>query len=387
MKNVFYWSPFVSKVATVTAVMNSAESINKRSKKTGFVASVIDAIEEWSEFKEILDKKKISIIKINKPPIINVFNNYGFIKSRLTYWYIFIRSFFSLHNLIKKRKPEYLIIHLITSLPIFLFIFNKYQTKLILRISGLPRMTLLRKLLWKLASKKIFKITCPTYDTYKDLSKFEFMKDKLVVLKDPVLNLNDINKKKTNENLIQPDLKKFIQNKKFFLSVGRFTKQKNFLFYLKCISQLLKTRKNLYFLFIGDGEERLKFINTIEKKNLKENIFLLDYSDNVHYFMKKSEALVLTSLWEDPGFVLIEAAYNNCSVISSNCPNGPKEIIGDDGGYLFKSNSEEDLMRSFNQFLSDTDEIKKIKKIKLKKRAKKFTGFHHSKILIDSILI
>ena len=194
-------------------------------------------------------------------------------------------------------------------------------------------------------------------------------------------------KKKTNENLIQPDLKKFIQNKKFFLSVGRFTKQKNFLFYLKCISQLLKTRKNLYFLFIGDGEERLKFINTIEKKNLKENIFLLDYSDNVHYFMKKSEALVLTSLWEDPGFVLIEAAYNNCSVISSNCPNGPKEIIGDDGGYLFKSNSEEDLMRSFNQFLSDTDEIKKIKKIKLKKRAKKFTGFHHSKILIDSILI
>ena len=124
-----------------------------------------------------------------------------------------------------------------------------------------------------------------------------------------------------------------------------------------------------------------------KKKNLKENIFLLNYSDNVGYFMKKSEALVLTSLWEDPGFVLIEAAYNNCSVISSDCPNGPKELIGNDGGYLFKSNSKEDLIKSFNQFLSDNDDIKKIKKINLKKRAKKFTCFHHSKILINSILI
>ena len=35
-------------------------------------------------------------------------------------------------------------------------------------------------------------------------------------------------------------------------------------------------------------------------------------------------------LWEDPGFVLVEAGYNNCQVISSNCPNGPSEIISND---------------------------------------------------------
>ena len=52
--------------------------------------------------------------------------------------------------------------------------------------------------------------------------------------------------------------------------------------------------------------------------------------------MSRSEALILTSLWEDPGWVIIESAFNNCSVISSNCPNGPQEIIGNDGGYLFE---------------------------------------------------
>ena len=56
--------------------------------------------------------------------------------------------------------------------------------------------------------------------------------------------------------------------------------------------------------------------------------------------MKRAQVLVLPSLWEDPGFVLVEAGYNNCLVVSSNCPNGPSEIIAKDGGYLFESNSK-----------------------------------------------
>ena len=35
----------------------------------------------------------------------------------------------------------------------------------------------------------------------------------------------------------------------------------------------------------------------------------------------------MPSLWEDPGFVLIEASYSNTTIISSDCENGPKEIL------------------------------------------------------------
>ena len=209
-------------------------------------------------------------------------------------------------------------------------------------------MTFLRKQLWKLALKKIFKITCPTKDTFNDLSKFEFLKGKLTVLNDPVLNIKDIqNLRKTEEN-INPKIKEIIDNKKFLLSIGRFTKQKNFLFYLNNIPEIIKSNNELYFIFIGTGEEKNEFLVTLEKLGISNRVYTLEHSNNVHSFMKKSQALVLTSLWEDPGFVLIEAGFNNCQVVSSNCPNGPKEIIGNDSGYLFESNSKDSLIKMIN---------------------------------------
>ena len=54
---------------------------------------------------------------------------------------------------------------------------------------------------------------------------------------------------------------------------------------------------------------------------------------------------ILTSLWEDPGFVLVEAAYNNLFIISSDCKNGPKEIL-DNGkrGLLFNNKKKMPLL-------------------------------------------
>ena len=94
--------------------------------------------------------------------------------------------------------------------------------------------------------------------------------------------------------------------------------------------------------------------------------------------MKKSDLFVLSSLWEDPGFVIIEAAFSNLFVISSNCPNGPKEILNNGtGGILFESNKEDALLNSFIEFdKMKKDEIIK-KKISIKKNILKYSIFRH----------
>ena len=86
--------------------------------------------------------------------------------------------------------------------------------------------------------------------------------------------------------------------------------------------------------------------------------------------MANSKLFILTSLWEDPGFVLIEAAMNNLPILSSNCPHGPKEIIGNDeyGGYLFQSDNLASLSKKLNFFMQDSERnVLKKKKIYKKK--------------------
>ena len=377
MIKIFYWSPFTSKVATVKSVINSAESLNRLFKKKQVKTSIIDAVHEWVNYKDEISEKKIELIHLNKNSIFNSFKKIGFIRSRIAYLYIIFKSFFPLVKILQQNKPDFLIIHLITSLPLFLFAFKNFKTKLILRISGLPKMTLFRKFLWKFAVKNVYKITCPTFDTFKNLSKYEFLREKLTILKDPILNIDEIQKIRSKEITISDEINKIILEKKFLLSVGRFTKQKNYLFYLNCIPEILELDKDLYFIFIGEGEDKKKFLEISNRLNISDRIFIIDQTENVHYFMKKAQALVLPSLWEDPGFVLVEAGYNNCQVISSNCPNGPNEIIGNDGGYLFESNCKESFIDVFKTYIADSEENKKLKKIILKKRIKKFSSFQH----------
>ena len=124
----------------------------------------------------------------------------------------------------------------------------------------------------------------------------------------------------------------------------------------------------------------------IKNFNLNDKIHLLGYQDNVFKYLKNSKYFILSSLWEDPGFVLIEAALSNTNIISSDCPNGPSEIISDDGGYLFESNSKSSLVQTISHFLKDTEKNKLSKKIKLKKRLKKFTSFYHATNLKNKIL-
>ena len=93
--------------------------------------------------------------------------------------------------------------------------------------------------------------------------------------------------------------------------------------------------------------------------------------------MNKCDAFILSSLWEDPGFVIVEAAFCRALIISSDCKNGPIEFVNNDCGILFKSDNLNDFKEQFELFKNyDSSKIKLIKLNALKK-AKNFTIFNH----------
>ncbi len=379
---IFYWSPFISKVATVSSVIRSAESILKYSKRKNKInLAIVDAIGEWQDYKKKINPK-IEIINLSKKNFFHYLPSGGFFKSRFSYGLIFILTFFKLFNLINKEKPDYIIAHLLTSIPIFLTLIIKNETKIILRISGLPKLNFIRYIFWKFFSKKIYKVTCPTLATYEYLKKVDiFDQDKLFVLRDPIIQLHEFSKKK-NEKI--KDLE--IEKKNLIIGIGRLTKQKNFFFLIRAFKKILHKFPNYRLILLGEGEQKKLLIRETEKLKIQDKVLFLGYKKNVYKYLLNSDCFILSSLWEDPGFVILEAALSNTFIISSNCPNGPSEILSHgQSGFLFQNNNQSDLLNKFDEFKKlNKNELYK-KKLLVKKQIKMFTQFAHFKSLKNII--
>ena len=100
--------------------------------------------------------------------------------------------------------------------------------------------------------------------------------------------------------------------------------------------------------------------------------------NNVFEYISKSICVISTSLWEDPGFVMIETAFVKKIIISSDCPNGPKEFIENNkAGYIFENNNCDNLINQINLFLKDSSNNIYLKKVAAIKKSKKYTLFNH----------
>ncbi len=376
---IFYWSPFFTNVATIKAVTRSAESLIKFPRNEKYKVSLIDAIGEWEQNKDSINKK-ISVIKLSNVNLKNYLPKGGFFKSRISYLTIFFWNFFKLKNLINKEVPDFLIIHLMTSLPIFLSTFFDSKTKIILRISGLPKINIIRYLFWKIYAKKIYKVTCPTKKTYDFLVKKKiFDRQKIFILRDPIIDMKEFSlKKREGYNFVSPIKQKYL------ISIGRLTKQKNFELLINFFYKLSDKYSKFELVIIGEGEDELKLKNLAKKLAIEKKIHFLGYQKNIFKYLKDAECFILTSLWEDPGFVIVEAALSNIPIISSNCPNGPEEII-EKNGYLFQNNNLENLLKKFDEFLNTNKDTIYKNKLILKKRIKKFSVFQHYRKLSEII--
>ena len=138
MKKIVYWSPVISKIATFNAVISSAKTLKTYSKD--YEVSIINTVGEYDELKN--NDYDINIIDFFRTK-----KKYysGFWKTRISLLEIFFKNFFKLKKYLDKNNPDFLIIHLLTSLPLILLILFKFKTKFILRISGYPKMNFFRK--------------------------------------------------------------------------------------------------------------------------------------------------------------------------------------------------------------------------------------------------
>lgn len=378
-KTIYFWSPHLTNVGTVKSVLNSALAFAKFANEK-YSVKMIDVFGEWCDYKDVLKENNIEKINLTFN-YQNFLPKYGFIASRFSYTVIILVSFFPLLLLLIKRKPDYLIVHLLTSLPLFLFKFLRLKSKIILRISGKPKLNFLRKLLWRSLKDVIFRITCPTKELVSELNKNEtFISNKIFFLPDPIIDIKEYLIKKN----LKPTSYKF-ENKPFLLCVGRLTKQKNYNYLINEYKKFTKNNDKYDLVIIGDGEEKKQIEYKIKKNNLEEKIYLIGYEDNFYFYMNKASAFILPSLWEELGLAIVQAATSNTVIISSDCPHGPKEFLNNgETGVLFSNNKNDALYKSLH-FFSDNENDLRRKRIIAKKNSLHYTKFRHHQTFLKII--
>ena len=366
MRKIYYWSPCLGKVGTIKSTLNSAYSLKKFDFNNNKVV-IINSCGEWDNYKNEIENNNVEIVDLGFK-YFKFLPVKGVIQSRISYAIIFLLSFFPLISLIKKNKPDFIIAHLITSLPLFLNNILSDKFKCILRISGYPKLHFVRKIFWQVFSKKIFKITCPTQELLQQMINNGFHKEKLFFLPDAIIDIKKVLKCKYRSIKKKND-------KKYILSVGRLTKQKNYPYLINEIANFFKLNNTYDLYIVGDGEEKIKLEKQIKSLNMENRIFILGYSNEVYSYMKNASFLILASLWEEVGFVIVEAAVNNLFVFSSDCPNGPKEFLRDGkAGILFRTNVRDELKNKLINFnINDFSSSK----ILAKKNSVKYTKFRH----------
>ena len=372
MQNLLYWSPFLGNVGTVKSTLNSALAFKKFSRNK-YNVKIINVFGEWNNYKNILKKSDIELINLSFN-YINFLPKNGFIKSRISYTLIFLISFLPLLKLLKKENNSIFIAHLITSLPLLINFIFKINSKIILRISGYPKLHFIRKKFWQLTTKKVFSVTCPTEELINKLQTSKIIiHPRIKFLPDAIIDINDFLMKK-NEKIDLPTKKKFL------LSVGRLTKQKNHSYLLNEIKNFLISNNDYDLIILGDGEDKKMLKKKINDLSMNDRIYILGHKKNPYSYMMRASALILTSLWEEVGFVIVEAALSNLLVFSSNCPNGPKEFLENGkAGFLFNTNEKNALKNEINKISSDNFK----KKIFAKKNCLKYTKFRHFRVFND----
>ena len=200
IKTLTFWCPYLGDVGTVKAVIESARSLNQ---SKNYKCKILNSYGEFDNYKYLFKKNNIEEIKLIKNRLIYKLPKEGFFWSRLNYILIFVFCFFPLLFYLKRNKDDYLFIYLITSLPLLLSSIFNLKNKIIFRVSGKIKFTLLRKFIFFISKKKIIKVLFQTLESKKRILQTKIFPNHILgLIRDPVIDHNDINKLKKKKLII-----------------------------------------------------------------------------------------------------------------------------------------------------------------------------------------
>lgn len=174
-----------------------------------------------------------------------------------------------------------------------------------------------------------------------DISKKLFKTNTFYI---PGVGVN-LNKYKTQRNLN-------INDKISLLSVGELNKNKNHQFVIKLLK---KSSVNFKYSIAGNGSNRKKLQNLINRLDLNEQVSLLGFVDDIPDIIQKTDIFIMPSLREGLPVAMIEAMSSGIPIVASNI-RGIRDLVDEGlGGFLFDFSQSSQFDNAINRLANNTE--------------------------------
>lgn len=138
------------------------------------------------------------------------------------------------------------------------------------------------------------------------------------------------------------------------LAMGRLTRQKGFDVLLRAMARVINARPEVRLMILGEGELRGELETLAKSLGIDQSVRMPGFVENPYAYLAFARLFVLSSRWEGSPNALLEALACGCSVIATDCPSGPREILTrHEIGRLVPVDNVEELVSSMMEMLDE----------------------------------
>ncbi len=135
------------------------------------------------------------------------------------------------------------------------------------------------------------------------------------------------------------------------LTVGTLKEQKNHHLLIKAFQRLLH-RRRAKLMILGEGPLRAQLEALATSAGVRDHVLLPGFTSDPWPYYASADLFVLSSDYEGYPLVLVEALRAGLTIVSTDCPSGPREILdGGKYGALVRVGDEVDLAQAMEQAL------------------------------------
>ncbi|WPL18868.1 N-acetylgalactosamine-N,N'-diacetylbacillosaminyl-diphospho-undecaprenol 4-alpha-N-acetylgalactosaminyltransferase [Thiorhodovibrio winogradskyi] len=111
------------------------------------------------------------------------------------------------------------------------------------------------------------------------------------------------------------------------LGMGELGARKDFATLIRAFARV-NAERPCRLVILGRGRQHAALLKLAEELGVRARVDLPGFVANPYPFMQRADLFALTSRWEGLGIVLVEALACGTPAVSTDCPSGPREILG-----------------------------------------------------------